>query len=364
MKTFILRRPDDFHVHLRQDADLPLYAREAERRFARVLVMPNLAPPVIQASDVVAYRSAIQSAAPSLEPLMAFKLLPRHTPRQLLDLRSAGAIAGKVYPEGVTTNSEDGIQDLRQLWPLMEALEDAHLVVCCHGEKPGVFSLDREEKFLEEFSETALRYPGVRLVLEHISTAAAVGRVAELGPNVAATITLHHLEITLDDVVGGMLKPHLFCKPLAKRPEDREALRQAAFSGNPKFFYGTDSAPHHKGRKECASGCAGVYSMPVALEGLVAVFDGAGQLDRLEDFCASYGADFYGLSRSTESVTLVREDWRVPELVDGVVPYRAGEVMAWKIDDCSRFKRPRFASEDATRGCRIGMHDAGCDDQG
>lgn len=331
MKTLVLRRPDDFHVHLRQDADLPLYAREAERRFSRVLVMPNLAPPVVQAADVRTYRDAIAAAAPRLRPLMAFKLLPRHTPAELLALRDAGAVAGKVYPEGVTTNSEDGIHDLRQLWPLMDVLGEAGLVVCCHGEKPGVFSLDREERFLDEFAETAVKFPGVRLVLEHVSTAAAVRCVESLGPDVAATITLHHLEITLDDVIGGMLKPHLFCKPVAKRPEDREALRAAAFSGNPKFFYGTDSAPHHKGKKECAAGCAGVYSMPVALEGLVDVFDRAGRLDRLEDFCASFGADFYGLERATETVTLENAGWVVPAIVDGVVPYRAGETMPWRI---------------------------------
>lgn len=329
--TLVLRRPDDFHVHLRQDVDLPLYAREAGRRFARVLVMPNLAPPVVQAPDVRTYRDAIVAAAPGLVPLMAFKLLPRHTPEQLVALKAAGAVAGKVYPEGVTTNSEDGIHDLRQLWPLMETLEETGLVVCCHGEKPGVFSMDREEFFLEEFAETAVKFPGVRLVLEHVSTAAAVRAVESLGPNVAATITLHHLEITLDDVIGGMLKPHLFCKPVAKRPEDRAALRAAAFSGSPKFFYGTDSAPHHKGKKECAAGCAGVYSMPVALEGLVDVFDRAGELDRLEDFCASFGADFYRLARTTETVALERSPWEVPAITDGVVPYRAGETMPWRI---------------------------------
>lgn len=331
LTEFVITRPDDFHVHLRQDADLALYAREAGRVFARVLVMPNLVPPVVEGADVARYRSAIEEAVPGLVPLMAFKLLPRHTPAQLKGLKDAGAIAGKVYPEGVTTNSEDGITDLRQIWPLLPALEELGLVVCCHGEKPGVFSLDREEWFLDEFSETVAKFPGVRFVLEHVSTAAAVRRVADLGPNAAATLTLHHLEITLDDVIGGMLKPHLFCKPIAKRPEDRQALREAAFSGHPRFFFGSDSAPHHKGKKECAAGCAGVYSMPVALEGLVDVFDRAGRLDGLEGFCARFGADFYRLPRNTETVTLVREPWTVPELTDGVVPYRAGERLPWRV---------------------------------
>jgi len=328
---FVIARPDDFHVHLRQDADLELYAREAGRVFARVLVMPNLVPPVVEGPDVERYRMAIQAASPGLVPLMAFKLLPRHTHQQLAGLKRAGAVAGKVYPEGVTTNSEDGITDLRQIWPLLPVLEELGLVVCCHGEKPGVFSLDREERFLDEFAETVSKYPGVRFVLEHVSTAAAVEAIKGLGPNAAATITLHHLEITLDDVIGGNLKPHLFCKPIAKRPQDREALREAAFSGNPKFFFGSDSAPHAKGKKECAAGCAGVYSMPVALEGLVDMFDRANRLDRLEPFCSRFGAEFYGLAPNPGTVTLVREPWLVPDLVDGVVPYRAGERLPWRV---------------------------------
>jgi dihydroorotase len=331
METWTLPRADDFHVHLRQDGDLPLFAREAQRRFARVLVMPNLVPPVRTGRDVEFYREAILKAAPDLAALMAFKLGPDLTDSDIADLSAAGATAGKVYPEGVTTHSENGIHDLRQIVPQLPAMRRHGLAVCCHGEKPGVFSLDREEAFLDEFSEVASRHPGVRFVLEHISTAAAAKRVEELGPNVAATITLHHLEITLDDLIGGNLRPHLFCKPVAKRESDRQALRKAAFSGSPKFFFGSDSAPHRVDRKECASGCAGVYSMPVALEGLAEVFDEAGERARLADFVAGFGADFYRLPRSTETVTLVRDPWTVPAVVDGVVPYRAGETISWRI---------------------------------
>lgn len=332
LETWTLPRPDDFHVHLRQDEDLPLFAREASRRFARVLVMPNLVPPVRTGDEVRAYRSAIALAAPRLQPLMAFKLGPDLTDSDIDRLAAAGAAAGKVYPEGVTTHSENGVQDLRQIVPLLPSLEKHGMVVCCHGEKPGVFSLDREEAFLEEFSEVAAAHPRTRFVLEHVSTAAAVRRIAELGPNAAATITLHHLEITLDDVIGGSLRPHLFCKPVAKRESDRQALREAAFSGNPKFFFGSDSAPHRVDRKECASGCAGVYSMPMALEGLAGVFDVAGKRARLADFVAGFGADFYGLPRTAETIALVRDPWVVPAVVDGVVPYRAGETLAWRLE--------------------------------
>ena len=330
-RTWALPLPDDFHVHLRQDADLPAYAREAAFRFGRVLVMPNLLPPVRVADDLVRYRDAILASAPGLEPLMAFKVFPDHSPSDLEALRAAGAVAGKVYPEGVTTNAEDGIRDLRRIVPLLPHFQRLGLVVCCHGEKPGVFSLDREEAFLDEFSEVASAHPQVRFVLEHVSTAAAVRRVRELGPNVAATITLHHLEITLDDVLGGNLRPHLFCKPLAKRDSDRAALRDAAFSGEPRFFFGSDSAPHRRDRKECAAGCAGIYSMPVVLERLAQVFDEAGQAGRLPDFVSGFGADFYGLPRSTRLVVLEKHPWTVPQIVDGVVPYLAGETVDWRV---------------------------------
>ena len=331
MERWVLPRPDDFHVHLRQDADLPAYARRAARSFGRILGMPNLVPPVRTGADVEAYRRAILEAAPGLVPLVAFKLGPDLTDSDLQALSASGSTAGKVYPEGVTTTSEGGLSDLRQIVPLLPRVGELGFVVCCHGEKPGVFSLDREEAFLDEFSEVAAAHPGVRFVLEHISTEAAAKRVRELGPNVAATITLHHLEITLDDVVGGHLKPHLFCKPLAKRASDRQALREAAFSASPRFFFGSDSAPHRRDRKECAAGCAGVYSMPVALERLAGIFDEEGRRDRRADFVAGFGADFYRLPRSTDSVTLERDPWTVPDLLDGAVPYLAGETLEWRV---------------------------------
>jgi dihydroorotase len=330
-KELQLRSPDDFHVHLRQDDDLPAFVRTTARQFARCLVMPNLLPPVASGEDVLRYRDQIRAVGTGLEPLMAFKILGNHKPEDIAGLRAAGAVAGKIYPEGVTTNAEDGVKELAQLAPFLEAMQDAGLVLCLHGEKPGAFVLDRESEFLGDLRWIASNFPRLRIVLEHVSAKAAVDAVKSLPANVAATITLHHLEITLDDVMGGMLRPHLFCKPVAKRPEDRDALLAAAFSGDPKYFFGSDSAPHRKDRKECAAGCAGVYTMPNALECLVSLFERHGQLERLADFASSFGADFYELPRNAGTVTLVRENTRVADLVDGVVPYRAGQILPWRL---------------------------------
>lgn len=331
LQEFQLRRPDDFHVHLRQDDDLPSFVKTTARQFARCLVMPNLLPPVVTGEDVLRYRDQIRAAGTALEPLMAFKILGKHRPEDLPALQAAGVVAGKIYPEGVTTNAEDGVRELSELSALLEAMQDSGLVLCLHGEKPGGFVMDREALFLEDLRWIAANFPRLRIVLEHVSTAAAVEAVNALPANVAATITLHHLEITLDDVVGGMLRPHLFCKPLAKRPEDRAALLEAAFSGSPKFFFGSDSAPHRKDRKECAAGCAGVYTMPNAMECLVTLFEKHERLDRLEDFVSSFGADFYGQPRNQGTMRLVRESTRVADIVDGVVPYRAGQILPWRI---------------------------------
>lgn len=331
LQEFQLRSPDDFHIHLRQDDDLPSFVKTTARQFARCLVMPNLLPPVVNGEDILRYRDQIRAAGTALEPLMAFKVLGKHRPEDLPGLKAAGAVAGKIYPEGVTTNAEDGVRELSDLSAFLEAMQEAGLVLCLHGEKPGGFVLDREALFLEDLRWIASNFPRLRIVLEHVSTAAAVEAVSSLPANVAATITLHHLEITLDDVVGGNLRPHLFCKPLAKRPEDRTALLEAAFSGSPKFFFGSDSAPHRKDRKECAAGCAGVYTMPNAMECLVTLFEKHDRLDRLVDFVSSFGADFYGLPRNQGTMRLVRESTRVADIVDGVVPYRAGQILPWRL---------------------------------
>lgn len=333
MKEIVLNsRPDDMHVHLRDGDQLRNAAPWTSRHFARALVMPNLSRPVLDGGDVSAYRAKILEAAEEgFTPIMTVKLVPSTTGAVLESALRAGAMAAKFYPEGVTTNSEDGARSIRELYPALEAMRDLGLVLCLHGETPGVFCMDREEAFLDDLRDAARSFPKLRMVLEHVTTRAAVEAVESLPDNVAATITPHHLEITLDDVVGDKLRPHLFCKPLAKRPSDRAALVRAAVSGSGKFFLGTDSAPHLRGSKECSSGCAGVFGAPTALPVLASVFEEAGREGALEEFCSRFGADFYELPYNGGETRLVKESWRVPEEVGGVVPYRAGEMLEWRV---------------------------------
>lgn len=323
--------PDDFHIHLRQDEALPGYARDAAAQFGRVLVMPNTLPAITTAEGLAAYKKQIETAAPGLTALMTFKLNPAYNEADLLALQAAGAVAGKYYPAGVTTNSADGIADFDAVLPVVALMEKLDLVLCLHGEEPGAFCLDREEAFIARVETLATKFPRLRIVFEHVSTRAAVEAVKRLPANVAATITVQHLMLTLDDLLGDGLNPHLFCKPLLKRPEDRAALRAAAFSGNPKFFLGTDSAPHVRGKKECPCGAAGVYSAPVALPLLAQEFAAHDALAKLADYVGGFGADFYRLPRTTRTVKLVRASWTVPAEVHGVVPLAAGRTLDWKI---------------------------------
>ncbi|MFA6622811.1 MAG: dihydroorotase [Fibrobacteraceae bacterium] len=331
MDTFELPLPDDFHVHLRQDAALADYTRDVAREFGRVLVMPNTVPPLTTVAGILDYKRKILDAAPGLVPLMTFKLSPAYSEDVLVSLKKAGVVAGKYYPAGVTTNSQDGVSDFESVLPVIARMERLGFVLCIHGEEPGAFCLDRETEFISRVEYLAEHYPKLRIVFEHLSTAKAVEAVKRLSANVAATITVHHLLHTLDDVIGGSLRPHHFCKPLPKRPEDRDALRAAAFSGNPKFFLGTDSAPHTQDKKECPCGAAGVYSVPVAVPILIQLFEKFGKMDRLPDFVAGFGADFYGLPRNTQTRTYVRRPWVVPESVHGVVPLAAGMTLDWSL---------------------------------
>lgn len=339
MRKIQIKKASDMHVHLRQNEMLRNVLPHTAMQCSRALVMPNTIPPIQTADDVANYRKEILDALNDADssrnttftPLMTFKVAPNTSASSVKDLKSQGAIAGKLYPEGVTTNSEGGVTDFKALYPVYEAMQAEGLVLCLHGEMPGVFSLDRETSFLTVLQEIANRFPDLRIVLEHATTAAAIECVSELSANVAATLTVHHLYLTLDDIIGDKLNPHAFCKPVAKRPEDRDALIGAAMSGNPKFFLGTDSAPHQISAKECACGAAGVYSAPVMLPALCELFEKHNKLDLLESFTSGFATQFYNLQDELSTVELIAESWIVPEEYNGVRPFLAGTTLQWKV---------------------------------
>ncbi|MDR1760769.1 MAG: dihydroorotase [Fibrobacter sp.] len=331
MNDLILPLPDDFHVHLRQDEALAGYVSDYAEQFGRGLVMPNTIPPITTPELLLDYKQKILASASRFEPLMTFKLHAAYSRDTLEKMKASGAAAGKYYPAGVTTNSQDGISELESVFPVLEMMEDLGFVLSIHGEEPSAFCLDRESAFIWRVERIAERFPKLKVVFEHLSTAAAVDFVLNAPENVAATITVHHLMLTLDDVIGDGLQPHHFCKPLPKFPADREAVRAAAFSGRSKIFFGSDSAPHPREKKECAPGAAGVYTAPVAIPLLAEIFENAGKLSLLPDFIGGFGADFYGLPRTSESITLVREPWVVPDSYHGAVPLAAGKTLQWKL---------------------------------
>lgn len=332
INSVTLRRPDDMHVHLREGQMLKNVAPYTAKQFGHALIMPNLSKPVLTGADVIRYRTEILHAAPSLHPMMTIKLVPSTTPDTIIDAISAGAVAGKLYPEGVTTNSEDGVSDIKAMYPVFDAMQRHDMVLCLHGETPNAFCLDREEAFLHDLRDISKKFPYLRIVLEHVTTEAAV-EVVKHTSNVFATITAHHLLITLDDVIGGKLNVHNFCKPIAKRPSDRFSLLKVVFENDPKFFLGTDSAPHMKETKECASGCAGCYTAPLAIELVALAHEQAGvSLDRMSDFISRFGSRFYRFQQNSDSISLKRETWTVPLEYDGVVPFMAGQKLPWKLD--------------------------------
>ena len=329
MKQIKIPLPDDFHIHLRQGEDLKNYAKSASAEFGRVLAMPNTEPPINSAEAVKKYREEILTAAPDLEVLLTFKLNKNYSEKELLEMQKNGAVAAKYYPLGVTTNSADGVSKIEDMYPTIALLQKLDFVLCLHGEEPGAFCLDREKEFLKHLEKLCVEFPNLRIVLEHVSSAEAVECVKNLPETVAATVTVHHLILTLDDIVGDSLRPANFCKPLPKLPRDKEAVRAAVFSGNKKFFLGTDSAPHSSQKKECLCGAAGVYSAPVAIPILIEEFERENKLDLLADFVAGFGADFYKIPRQEKSVVYKREEWMVPKMIDGAIPLRAGEVLGW-----------------------------------
>ncbi|PAT35445.1 dihydroorotase [Vandammella animalimorsus] len=342
MTTLTITRPDDWHLHLRDGAALHTTVAHAAAQFGRAIVMPNLRPPVTDAAQALAYRArildALQQVAPgsTFEPLMTLYLTDRTTPETIRSAKAQGLPACKLYPAGATTNSDAGVTALRNIYPALQAMQEVGMVLLVHGEvtDPEVDLFDREAVFIEQQLMPLRRdFPELKIVMEHITTREAAQYVAEADQHLAATITAHHLLYNRNAIFLGGVRPHYYCLPVLKREIHRQALLQAATSGNPRFFLGTDSAPHAAPLKEAAVGCAGCYTAAAAIELYAEAFEQAGALDRLEGFAAFHGADFYGLPRNTERITLHKRSWQMPEAypyVETVLkPLRAGEAMAW-----------------------------------
>jgi dihydroorotase len=335
-------RPDDWHLHLRDGPALATVLGHTARQFARAIVMPNLKPPVTTVAMARDYRARILAALPAgaaFEPLMTLYLTDATAEAEIRAARQSGFVhAVKYYPAGATTNSEAGVTRLERAFPAIEALEKHDLPLLVHGEvtTPGVDVFDREKMFIDTVLEQIRkRFPALRLVFEHVTTREAAQYVEAAPANVAATITAHHLLYNRNALFQGGMRPHYYCLPVLKREEHRQALLRAATGGSPKFFLGTDSAPHAQHLKEHACGCAGCYTAYAAIEMYAEAFDAAGALDRLEGFASFHGPDFYKLPRNATKITLKREEWQVPEKydfgTDALVPLRAGEKLQWRM---------------------------------
>ena len=343
MDTLTILRPDDWHLHLRDGPEMAAVAGATARVFGRAIVMPYLKPPVTTVAAARAYRDRILAALPSstvFDPLMTLYLTDNTPPAAIAEARAAGFVhAVKYYPAGATTNSDSGVTSLDRVYPVFAAMERHGVVLSLHGEvtAPEVDMFDREKVFVDTLLQRIVRdFPGMKVVLEHITTREAADFVFAQPRNVAATITPQHLLYSRNALfTGNFLRPHNYCLPILKRESHRQALVAAATSGDPRFFLGTDSAPHARHAKENACGCAGCYSAPGALEMYAEVFDDAGVLERLEGFASRFGADFYGLPPHKDTVTLRREAWTMPaEFAYGaatLVPLRAGEALRWRI---------------------------------
>ena len=340
----VIARPDDWHVHLRDGSTLQAVAPATARVFARAIVMPNLRPPVTTVAAARAYRDRILAALPDqnrFEPLMTLYLTDRTSANDVEQARASGFVrAIKYYPAGATTHSESGVTALRNVYPALAAMEKNGVVLSLHGEvtDPDVDIFDREKVFIDRHLREIIRdFPGLRIVLEHVTTTEGVAFVRDASANVVATVTPQHLRYSRNSLLAGGLHPHLYCMPILKRETHREALIAAAISGSPKFFLGTDSAPHAKHLKESALCGAGCYTAPLALELYAEIFEDAGALDRLEGFASVHGAAFYGLPKNRDKVTLERTHWTVPEqyAVNGetLVPLLAGETLRWRVVD-------------------------------
>jgi dihydroorotase len=341
--TLTITRPDDWHVHFRDGAAMQSVLPDTARVFARAIAMPNLKPPVVTVADAAAYRDRLLAAIPpgvAFEPLMTLYLTDNTRPEQIIRAQASGFVhAVKYYPPGATTHSDAGVTDLLRCEAVFAAMEEIGLPLLVHGEvtDPAVDVFDREAVFIERVMLPLLiRHPRLKIVFEHITTSHAAEFVRGSGANIAATITVHHLLHNRNAMFKGGIRPHLYCLPVLKRETHRRALIEAATSGNPKFFLGTDSAPHARSAKESACGCAGIYTAHAAIELYAEAFDAADALDKLEAFASFHGADFYGLPRNGDTITLCRENWLAPKNIqlgnEALVPLRAGETIRWRVE--------------------------------
>ncbi|MCW9046830.1 MAG: dihydroorotase [Gammaproteobacteria bacterium] len=337
-----ITRPDDWHLHVRDGAALKYTVPFTARQFSRAIIMPNLSPPNITTEQALAYRDRILAVTPSklnFQPLMTLYLTDNTPPNEIaIAKQSAHVVAVKLYPAGATTNSDAGVTDIRKCYKTLEALQKHNMPLLVHGEvtSPEVDVFDREKQFIDKvLIPTRKAFPELKIVFEHITTKDAVDFVLAEDPFTGATITPQHLLYNRNAIFKGGIRPHYYCLPVLKREEHRLALNSAAISGNKKFFLGTDSAPHSQSNKESACGCAGIFSAPLAIELYTRAFDDNNALDKLEGFASFHGADFYGLERNTQSITLQKADWTVPEsypFADGnIVPLHAGETETWQL---------------------------------
>lgn len=344
MSRLVIQRPDDWHLHLRDGAALKAVVGFTAQRFGRAIVMPNLKPAITTAEMARAYRERIKAALPAgsrFEPLLTLYLTNTTTADEIDRARASGFIHGvKLYPAGATTHSDAGVSDIKKVYGVLAHMEKVGMRLLVHGESPQaeIDVFDRETHFIDTVLQPLLeRFPALPVVLEHITTARAVDFITSARAGVAATITPQHLLHNRNAIFHGGIRPHYYCLPVLKRERDRQALLRAATSGNPRFFLGTDSAPHEKSTKENACGCAGMFTAHAAIELYAEAFESVGALDRLAAFASHFGADFYGLPRHNESITLIKEAWMAPEKYpfgDGeLVPYRAREWVGWRLAD-------------------------------
>ena len=339
-QTLTLTQPDDWHLHVRDGAVLRDVVPHTAAQFARAIIMPNLKPPVTDLASAMAYRDRIVAAVPNgvdFEPLMTLYLTDKITPATIEAAKAGGVVAAKLYPAGATTNSDMGVTDLKNIYPVLAAMQRCGMLLLVHGEvtSSDIDLFDREAVFIDRQLIPLRRdFPELKIVFEHITTQEAAQYVESAGPQTAATITAHHLLYNRNAIFTGGIRPHYYCLPVLKREQHRQALVKAATSGSSRFFLGTDSAPHPAHLKEHASGCAGCYTAHGAMELYAQAFDAAGALDKLEGFASFYGADFYGLPRNQRQVSLVRETWTPPESLpfgDATIkPLAGGESLAWR----------------------------------